>query len=56
MEFAIAIAIPRRRENRAAPEAPVVLQLAMPDRHRFEIGECGLRPRGEARFMIDPLT
>jgi hypothetical protein len=36
--------------------APVAPQFPMPDRHRFEIGECGLRPTGEARFMIEPLT
>jgi hypothetical protein len=56
MEFAIMIVIPRERESRPAPQAPVALQLAMSDRHRFEIGECGLRPTGEARFMIAPLT
>jgi hypothetical protein len=56
MEFAIVVAIPRRRESRLALQAPVALQLPMPDRHRFEIGECGLRPPGEARFTIAPLT
>jgi hypothetical protein len=56
MKFAIVIAIARERESRPAPQAPVALQLSMPDRHRFEIGECGLRPTGEARFMIEPLT
>jgi hypothetical protein len=56
MECAIMIVIPRERESPAAPQAPAALQLSMPDRHRFEIGECGLRPTGEARFMIEPLT
>jgi hypothetical protein len=56
MKFAIVIAIPRERESRPAPQAPVAPQLSTSDRHRIEIGECGLRPTGEARVVIEPLT
>jgi len=56
MKFAIAIAIPRERESRPAPQTPVAPQLSTSDRHRIEIGECGLRPTGEARVMIAPPT
>jgi hypothetical protein len=56
LEFAIVIAISRERESRPAPEVPMPLQLSMPDRYRFEVGERGLRPTGEALFMIASLT
>jgi hypothetical protein len=56
MKFAIVIAIARERKSRPAPQAPVALRLSLPDRHRFEIGECGLQPTGEARFTVVPLT
>jgi hypothetical protein len=39
MKFAIMIAIPRERESRSAPQAPVAQQLSMPNRHRFEFGK-----------------
>jgi hypothetical protein len=38
-EFEIVIAVPRERESRPAPQAPVALQLSMPGQHRFKIGE-----------------
>src|ERR1700685_1168754 len=51
MELAIVTAIPRERQSRPAPLASVALLLSMPDRHQFEIGQRGLRPRYEAPIV-----